>query len=233
MSKVKIIVVILLFWIIMLIMISYRRIKTLRRLLETETPPTWYPEESLKIIQQKRACKDFTTTILKMILANCDTGFPTWSTFVTQMSREARMLPDVDCIIGIASGGWLIAQIFARNLQKPCIKLQYSRYNNKRPFAKTLTFFKGNKTATEIPDWTTENHKITMSCSPEHLRGKVCLLVDDSIGSGATINVCKSYLEGCQPARVFTYIVCASKPGLADMCYTNQHFIVFPWGFDV
>jgi len=231
---VKISVLLVLLIIIFMAAVSYKRISVAIEMMNSEDPPVWYTDPARDIITRKRACRDYTTTILKMILTNCDTGFPTWSNFIHAMSKECQRLPDVDHIVGITSGGWLIADILCKALcRPPAIKLKYSRYNNKKSFRKTLMFWRGHKTAKIEPDWTTEEHKIQLSVRPDVIKGRTCLLVDDSIGSGATINVCKHYLEGCGSTKVHTYVVCATKPEIVDLYYTNKHFIIFPWGLDV
>ena len=220
--------------IVFILAISLNHINATIRLMNSEDPPVWYTAPAREIITRKRACRDYTTTILKMIFMNCDTGFPRWGKFIQTMTKECQRLPQVDHIVGITSGGWLIADIICKVLNRPpAIKLTYSRYNHNKSFRKTLMFFQGHKTAKIDPDWTTEEHAINMSVRPEMIRGRTCLLIDDSVGSGATINVCKRYLEGCGSAKVYTYVVCAAKPNTVDLCYTNKHFVIFPWGLDV
>jgi hypoxanthine phosphoribosyltransferase len=219
---------------IFMILVAFRRIGVAFEMMQSETPPVWYSADSKKLISKKRECRDFTTTILKMILTDCDTGFPTWSNFINCIRIESEKLPPVDYVVGITSGGWLIADIICKIQNRaPAIKLKYSRYNNKKSFKKTMMFLRGHQTAKEEPDWTTEEHKIQMSVNPDVIRYKTCLLIDDSIGSGATINVCRRYLHGCGVKSVFTYVFCATKPELVDMYYTDKHFVIFPWGLDV
>lgn len=229
----KIIAGVLISWIVLICVIAYCRVGCLIKLMLSEQTPPWFPDDAIDIVQNKRSCRDYTTTIIKMIVTPCETGYPTWSTFIHQLIIETKRLPAVDCIIGVTSGGWLIAQIFARVLGKKCIKIAYSRYSKKKAFEKTLTYIRGHKTAHVSPDWTTNDHMIVMSEAPTYLENKVCLLVDDSIGSGATLHVCREYLSGCNPDQVYTYVCCATKPEMVDFYSSTKHFIVFPWGLDV
>jgi hypoxanthine phosphoribosyltransferase len=203
--------------------------------MNKENNPTWFSDDVIEIINKKRSCRDYTTTVLKMITTRCETGFPKWNDFIKMLELEAQRLPRVDYIVGITSGGWIIANILCRiwKREESCIKLKYTRYNDINTSSKGIKYFQGKKTSTITPDWTSIDHEITMSISPDKLINKSCLLVDDTIGSGATINVCKNYLEGCRTSHVSTYIVCAVKPKLADFYYTNKHFIIYPWGLDV
>lgn len=224
----KIILAFVIFYVFLCSFLAHTKVTFLLAAMYKEYEPSWFCRESQKIIQKKRDCKDYTTSIFKILLTNNEMGIPLWSTYIAMLKRESIKFPAVDCVIGITSGGWLTAKILANILGKPCLKLKYSRYNKKNLIDKLIIYIKGHSDNVNVDS--NEFQKISMCNNADF---KTCLLIDDVIGSGATLRVCKSYLTWLGYKSIFTYAVSASKPHLVDAYYTNNYFVIFPWGLDV
>src|SRR5205814_2051922 len=153
---------------------AMRTIKLLMQMYD-EDVPSYMDEYSRALIQRKRACRDYATTCMKSIFLKCEIGFPKWSQFEEMLKQQT--FPEVDIIVGVVSGGFLIAQVLSRILNKPFIKLTYSRYNNKNLLQKTFIFFQKRTNL--------DQNKITME--QEVNANQRVLLVDDSLGSGGTM----------------------------------------------
>jgi hypoxanthine phosphoribosyltransferase len=188
------------------------------RMWDEPFPNCELTSDSLAMIQRKRGCCDFVTTALKSLFIECDDGHPQWSSF-SRLLRD-QSYPDSDVIVGITSGGWIIAQMLSVILQKPCVKMTYSRYNNKNVVQKMKLYFKG----------VDRNPRVILDTIPR--REERVLLVDDSVGSGATMHACKQYLlQYVDVVKTFA-VVCARKDEV-DQLVSDKHFLIFPWGLDV
>lgn len=189
-----------------------------------EPIPKWLTQDAQDLVLKKRSCRDYATTCAKSIFLSCNTGYASFAEFETMLKQQK--FPNCDIIVGITSGGWIIAQILSRFLNKPFVKLSYSRYNNKSLIQKTRLYLGIQKTK--------DNNQAKITLEPNILPGKVLLLVDDTIGSGATMKHCKKYLEeNVKASHVFTFVVCAPNPNSVDSFVFASHFLIYPFGVDV
>lgn len=187
--------------------------------IHKEPAPDYFPQEARKLVAKKRGAEQYLSMACKMICVPWVRGFATFS----ELEQALRRIqwPDCDAVAGITSGGWLIALMLAVFLQKPCHKVVYSRYNNKSLYRKARVFFKGR---TEIDPKPPE-------VIPPLVAGQRVLLVDDSVGSGATMRICKQHLSVRN--QIFTFAVCAPRKKVVDLCIFDKLCLVFPWGLDV
>jgi hypoxanthine phosphoribosyltransferase len=192
--------------------------------MHEEPTPYFLPREAVELVCMKQQTEAYLTMAFKMLCVPCVKGFNNWSSLMNALLSHD--FPTCDAIVGITSGGWIIGLLLAHLLQKPCYQMKFSRYNNKDIFQKMVTFFEGHKTNLNEPE-----HAITIT--PKiHKNHRKLLLVDDSIGSGATMRICKDHLVA-QGADVHSFAVCAPKQNIVDSCIFNSLCFIFPWGLDV
>lgn len=221
MKKSEIFLVILCFLVASVLLNYNRTMKLLIEMLD-ENIPHYLTEDAKAIVIKKQNCRDYLTTYMKCAFLKCVKGCPSFKEFEALLSSQCFDKSQFDVIVGITSGGWIIAQMLSHILGKPRIKLTYSRYNNKTIAQKTAIFLKKknsneNKIKLE-PDTINKNQRV--------------LLVDDTIGSGATMAHCKEYLLQ-KSKSVYTFAICAPKKHLVDQYIFESHFVIFPWGLDV
>jgi uncharacterized protein len=150
-------------------------------------------------------------------------------------------LPDVDAVIGIATGGVAFATMVAFWLEKPLhlIHLNYRDENNKPRHAKpkllepfdinSTTFNKGFEVENPTNSFATKmtadfQPRIYPLVKPTDDSAKHILLVDDVSVSGATLETAKSLLPNCQ----ITSLVIKGKADF--VLYPDVHAcILLPW----
>jgi adenine/guanine phosphoribosyltransferase-like PRPP-binding protein len=190
----------------------------------SEPVPAFFPLEAVDMIRKKQHTEAYLTMAFKIVCVPCVRGFSRWSTLTRALYDQ--QFPACDAVVGITSGGWIIALIMSQMMRKPCYKMKFSRYNNKDIFQKIATFRAGHE---EALDSQTNTITISPSIQPTHHR---LLLVDDSVGSGATMRICRRYLVD-RGASVYSFAVCAPKAGIVDSCIFHSLSFIFPWGLDV
>lgn len=227
-------------WVVTFAFVARCVLDELTDTMSEEQAPAYFPAEAHAIVARKRrdgADGHAVTMLWKMAVTPCYRGIPRWSTLERVLRDEVERLPrNLDCIVGVTSGGWLLGLMLAEIMQKPCYQLRYTRYADKtRMASKAKAYFKGKREALRPPDWTNAEHNVVLSgATQDMLVGQRVLLVDDTIGSGGTMRVCKSFLVGCGARTVLTFVMCSLRDtGLADYAFTNRHFLMFPWGLDV
>ena len=186
--------------------------------------PDYMTKDAIVIILKKKNCCDYVTTCLKSIFIRCTIGYTDFERFNDILKMQ--VFSEFDIIVGITSGGWIIAQMLSQQFKKPCIKLKYSRYNDKSVSEKAHLFFKGKNPQNDL----ISKNKIELSEKiPPHSK---VLLVDDSVGSGATLRHCYEFLKPfCQ--QIKTFVIVAPDTNIVDYSITSKHFLIFPWGLDV
>lgn len=231
-------------------------------------PPSYFDEEALAMVKKKQSeTHEMAAMGLKFLFVKSWHGVTRWEDYKTILTVVDQELPkNLDCIVGVTSGGWLTGLMLAHIRGIPCYQLKYSRYhnsktNNKKSRVKSIlfgavdddeqtkkkkkkqqqnmlekmsVFFKGKKVAFKTsPDWTSTEHRLKLNVDPKMLQNKTVLLVDDTIGSGASIRVCKAYIETLFPRKLYTYVYAATKPDLVDYYTTTKHSDAFAWGLDI
>lgn len=120
---------------------------------------------------------------------------------------KTMTLPDVDLVVGIATGGTVPAALVAYQLDKPLtvLHLHYRDVNNTPEHPAPVLIAEG-----------------MLPSTPCHL-----LLVDDVSVSGQTLNAAKAHLQD----YVITTLVMKGKPGAADyILFTDVPSCVrWPW----
>jgi hypoxanthine phosphoribosyltransferase len=215
-------------FVIILSFLHFNYMRTMKLLIQMldEPIPNWLTQDAQELVYKKRQCRDFATTCAKSIFLKCGTGYPSFIKFESMLQEQKY--PACDIIVGITSGGWVIAQILSRFLNKPFAKLTYSRYNNKSLYQKAKIYLGTNKNQ--------KNSCGKIKLEPSIEPGKVLLLVDDSVGSGGTMQNCKKYLQDeIKATHVHTFAVCAANPNPAfvDQYIFANHFVILPFGLDV
>ena len=192
--------------------------------MHSEAIPRFLPVDAIDLIVKKQATEAYLTMTFKLLTIPCSfPDTPRWSEL--QEALTQFRWPDVDAVVGITSGGWIIGLLIAHALHKPCHKMIFSRYSKKDLLTKARLFITGsvaNKNETAIK----------IEIVPAIIPRSNLLLVDDSVGSGATMRICKGHLLQTA-SKVHTFAVCAPKPGMVDSCLLNQLCVIFPWGLDV
>lgn len=206
--------------------INYMRTMKLLIKMYDEPIPEWLTNDAKDLVLRKRSCRDYATTCAKSIFLHCDIGYASFKEFDLMLQKQTY--PSCDIIVGITSGGWIIAQILSRFLKKPSAKLTYSRYNNKTLYQKAKIYLSTQKnTEASIIN------PVKIKLEPHIEPGKILLLVDDTIGSGGTMQNCKKYLQDEIKAKhVYTFAVCAPNPTFVDSFVFNSHFLIYPIGLD-
>jgi hypoxanthine phosphoribosyltransferase len=229
------IVLVVALWIAVFCAVATAQLRDLEEQMREEDAPPYFPKEALAIVKKKRAVSDPETMMLKMALTPCYKGLPRWSTLERVLIEAAEKFPrNLDGIMGIKSGGWLIGLMLSKILNLPCYKLTYTRYTEQTTTTKAVTYFKGKRQAQRPPDWTNADNNVHMEgINQTELLGKRILLVDDTVASGATMRTCDIFLRGCGVKEVLCFAVCATKQNTVNYFFTDKHLLYWPWGIDV
>jgi len=205
--------------------------------MEQEETPVWLSQDVHNIVARKRKKQgvwEYSLTMFtKGFRTNVEAGYPRWTSFIRCLRKEVARLPKTDYIVGITSGGYIIAEILAHFRKETAVKLTYSQYNSED--IGDFCWRRGCQLVSRLDLMKFETPKVQLNIPEDAIWDKTCLLVDDSSGSGGTMRTCAKYLRDLGAKRVITYLFTNSMPDryASDFCYTHNHCMVLPWGFDV
>ena len=125
---------------------------------------------------------------------------------LTHFKKESGDL-HADVVVGIYSGGAILAPIFARQLNLPYCFIRVKRYDSCN-----LTLAEWSKTALLVALNLHDNkYKVSDTPDPKLIKGKSILMVDDACISGGTFRATAKFLKGCGATRVRGLAVCGNN----------------------
>ncbi|MCG2718743.1 MAG: phosphoribosyltransferase [Nanoarchaeota archaeon] len=197
--------------------------------------PYWFDEELIPLLKKKldrtgmkkrERTLDWTLRQMMKISPTMVTGMITdkftWEdieNIIDENCNQMQYIPDA--VIGIKSGGALIANYVAKAIQVDKVDYMYiSHYSAKSQSVvkSTLTAYRNSATIMEEPIIDVKDKKI--------------LLVDDQTASGSTLRVGIDYFLSCGIKDVKTFCLYAKKGTNVDYCTREGLMVYTPWGKD-
>lgn len=208
-------------------------VSIIERKLHRDPIPQWLSRDLYSIIWRKR---DNISFLAKMIFLSVVSIHQTYTPYIGWSALEGFLdhivekfkNEKIDVVIGIKSGGAIISDYISYKLGIPndYIKLasrcdKWSGYSIKEFLIKTV----GKQ---RLKYGVCEDLTIDIT-------GKRVLLVDEVIGSGQTMQASQAHLleKGASQVFLATVECCLNQsefPGF--IAAPNQHFTVWPWGYD-
>lgn len=192
--------------------------------------PIWVDRELLSIIHKKQ--KDKITNFAEIALSPIHHDrifYYSYDDLELDLDQFVKKLnsDEIDCVVGIKTGGAILSSYIARKLKKPYyfIRPQNKKFKcNKSDFSlvtRTILYemHQNSKSDMEMCDIITDD-----------IKNQRILLIDDTIGSGSTMNASIDYLyheKGV--AKVNSYIF--RKNSKFDSII-NENIHLWSWGFD-
>jgi len=150
-----------------------------------------------------------------------DNLFKNVNTFIDKTN-----LQNIDCIVGIKTGGAILTQIFANKMKIPYFFIRVSnKKNGCKPkednFIKSIYLSKFENI-----------HKNFEICEDikQNISNKNVLLIDEIIGSGSTMKTCFEYLEKIKKVRSITKLVYQKHESAKYISEDKIH--LWSWGYD-
>ncbi len=196
--------------------------------------PTWVDNKYFSIIQKKRSVFSLP---LKLI---CNVGiifvpqtqlFISWSDVEKRLDKIYETIKDknIDCIIGIKSGGAILSTYLAKKMNKPVYSVKFSQKCYKEKISDSICdMFKrvyGGKLKTFNPC-----EKIN-----ENIENLDILLIDESIVSGSSMKAVMNYLTNEKKVKsIIPCVICDwKKHNLNNIIVPDPiTYFVYPWGYD-
>lgn len=210
--------------------------------IETQDVPSWFDRSLMPVLRKKLEEKSrgdilYMNTLYAHLSANGYFGDPTWDHLEKLCSVACdKVLRDkiqVDVVVGLASGGALIAPLVALLLGVPRENTHYmkfSKYSNK-------TNLQRLRTVLELGSADEHRARYVPEAYPAfECRGQRVLVVDDQSNSGSTLQLARSVLlgEAFGAADVKTMVL-AQRVKLEHVDYSaleNHYIQTWPWGQD-
>lgn len=191
--------------------------------------PEWFDRSLLPIIEKKRNV----TLVQKMQDLLIYIGlqgrmiFLSWDQFENDVQELSRMIKtNVDVVVGLKSGGAIMANYMGIFLKKPSCYIKLSRKCN-RTFAQTYNYI--------LDEISNKRHDDLVLCEAFDcdVRGKDVLLLDEMVVTGNTLRATKKFIEE-RGARSVTVAVFENRIFNAGLEYVSlkKGYAVYPWGFD-
>ena len=201
--------------------------------------PVWVDKNMLKSIEKKKSVSIFTKLIsLYSVVISQEDHF-----FIYDWKKLERYLDIIiekiqntnikyDAIVGIKTGGAIIASYLKQKLNLPTysVKVSRSKYNcNKKESDLINDIYEKNILKTK-------NEYIICEGIDESLEGKNIILIDESVGSGSTMFKTFNYLKNKKANIIFpTTIVINKQMYLYDLkidYLMEGNVDIWSWGYD-
>jgi hypoxanthine phosphoribosyltransferase len=167
--------------------------------------------------------------IVKPWLSHLRIHFITWKKLeeTVHILQERHDFSEIDCVVGISTGGAFVGQYLANRLNKPFEIINsklWSGMNFPQNFMKCAKWVLGREVTANIS-------------GNLNVMGKRVLLVDDTSYTGITLKGATKYLKNNQAASVKTLVLWINSTLRAPIDYyyeTNQRVpIVWEWGVEI
>ena len=239
-SRTIIITTIYIFILVQTLLIKYREEKAyINHITQSQSIPIWFDEslQSLLTSKVKESVSeaDYNNILVYFVFylnfkdlntPNKIRGDPSWS-FLEKMMNKIKFPEDYkpDIIIGIKSGGALIANYIAKKLgvkEIDYIKIKKYKAGDIAQIIKCGLSTKYGDKATIISEY-------PQKC----LFHKKVLIVDDSVGFGSTLKKAREFIYtlGAKDVRTAT-ITCLKDFSLVDYSTECKYMMIWPWGID-
>lgn len=199
-----------------------------------EKTPSWIKPDLYSILAKKIdniSLFDKMKCVLILSIASDYSLYCSWNELEKHLDKLILMLGNTsnyDIVIGIKSGGAIISNYISMKLNLP-------NYYMKIAMTCEKTF---NESVYEFLGKYIFKNKIKkyLVCEnvPVDVTNKNILLVDESVGSGNTIKTCKKYL--LEKGAKNVTLACIENMGISNIdeliIASNDHYIVWPWGYD-
>ncbi len=135
----------------------------------------------------------------------------------------------IDCIVGIKTGGAILASYLAKKLNKP---YYFIKPENKKYMRKTKSDFNIFTRAYIYRMHHKDKHAMEMlEIITDDIKNQHVLLIDESVGTGSTMDYSIDYLyKEKGVSKVSSYIF--EKNSLKFNSVIDDKITIWPWGFD-
>lgn len=208
--------------IIILYLFSYLYVINEVNIKRKESVPEWLTGLPLEIFRKKVHREVYfsdTIMFLHSILHPSFKNKMSWCKFEELLEDGVDLAQNCDYIVGIASGGAIVAQYLSYRSGVPFSCIKVSRYGEKSFVKKVATVAKS-----------TSQLEVEILEDIPPLREKLVLLVDDFAYTGKTLEFAKKYVEQ-QGANCITMVLGEHKR-IADFHMTKNSYSGTPWGYD-
>lgn len=165
------------------------------------------------------------------VAISSDYDFISWKELEKILDRMCDSVQDLpDIVIGIKTGGAILAGYVARKINRPLdfIRTKRAIYNCSSNVSSSIDMFK-DATNTELK--VSEKYQVCEKPSMD-IRGKRVLLIDETTYSGGTVKYAKEYLLQNGASRVDVFIVSVIKDAQKYEYVGARGVAGWPWSFD-
>ena len=147
----------------------------------------------------------------------------TWNNMENNLRNRLPLHLTPDVVVGIKSGGAVIAKFIADWYDVPFAYMRVSRYSGHSLWIQ-LQNLRGRINVSSISEPVLE----------DAVRGKNVLLVDDSLCSGMSLKIAKQHIlkKGARSVTTLVYSVDSADAHLCDHFIVDVPYVAWPWGFD-
>lgn len=194
--------------------------------IKKEPVPSWMDSHLVPILEKKKEKRSsFGSYLLFSTIPEIDTSnIYTWKILENMMDefleKDFREY-NPELIIGIKTGGVFIANYLSYKSGVEYASIRVSHYPDTSLIGKLKHHAVKEPVLSEIPPNFTEM-----------ISGKRVLIVDDIVGSGATIRVAKDKIKEEGARMIRTYTVFTKKVGFTDFESLSAVGLFMPWGND-
>lgn len=202
---------------------------------QIHTPlPRWVHPSLYGLIQKKQTDTSLQSKLLYYlghIIIDSDYGYLTWNDLehlLDQMISGLETQPDL--VIGIKTGGGILAGYISKRLNKPLdfIRTKRSIYNCSSNVQSGVEAMKY-----ALDSETKSNQEYQVCEKPvRSVKGKNVLLIDETAYSGGTIKSSKEYLLNMGAQKVDVLVVSAIKNRQLYKYIYGKGVVAWPWSFD-
>ena len=229
----KLYLFLILLLLIILIIISIKSYYDKRKLFLCNLDfPIWLKSAKLRNIIKKKTCSKITLLDIYQDLGvsifNKYKFLPSWEQWELHINKILPIIEKEkpDFIVGILSGGGIIATYLSYKTGIPHIIIKASKYSNKSIFKIRKEIMNNNSYV-----------KIINNINLTHIKNKKVLLVDDFINTGYTMKRVYDYINKYNPSQIITIISSKSRhksQTIIKIDYTlpRAYQNILPYGFD-
>lgn len=220
------------YYLIIVILIIYIYVRYQKQVIEYKlskmkmTPrPIWLSDISNQIVTKKLNEKITINQVSLLsacnLLRNCDNNGLTWEEFKLKCLDAVKNINmNFDIIIGIKSGGAIVADCLSYHFNIPVDYIKVHKYGTKPLFRRIYEFSKKYDYNTNI----TGN---------VHIKNKNVLLVDDTCLTGSTMKISKEYLMKQNPKSIKSLCMFGELYKGKDITIAyNKSYLPLPWSYD-
>lgn len=218
---------IVILFVINLILIALIEAKVVSKM---KNVPEWVDKELLTTIEKKQS--DKITNFAEIALAPIHHDrifYYTYKDLEVDLDIFVEKLKSqrIDCIVGIKTGGAILASYLAKQMNKPCF---FIRPQNKKFMCNKSDFSLVSRTIIYNKDQNDKNDMEMCEVITDNIKNKNILLIDETIGSGSTMNAGIDYLYNEKGvAKVSSYIFLKNSKFNSVI---NDTIHLWSWGFD-